>query len=354
LYALILAGGFGSRLWPKSRERMPKHLLELTGPRSLLRETYLRAEPLIPPERILVITGHTHADATRGQLPELPAANILVEPCARGTAACVGLAALHIRRRDPNAVMVSMHADHIIADPAGFREALAEASDLAARGYIMTLGVTPSAPETGYGYIERGAPLHDCATGAYSIARFTEKPDLARARQFLATGRYYWNSGIFVWKVSRLLDEMERLLPDVYSELMKVEAAMGTPQESQVLADVWPQVRSVTVDVGIMEKAERAAVIPISVGWTDVGSWSSVADALPADEDGNVIVGPHIAIDTRNTLVMGKDRLVATVGLQDMIVVDNGDSILVCPKDRAQDVKKLVDILRKQGRQEYL
>jgi mannose-1-phosphate guanylyltransferase len=327
----------------------------LTGENSLLRETYLRVAPLVEPQQVYVATSASHADQVRAQLPELPAENIIVEPMGKGTAPCVGLAALHMRRRTPDGIMASLHADHVILDPDGFRSALRSAAALAEKGHIATLGITPRWPETGYGYIEAGQALEDAGfAGAYYALRFTEKPDAETAQSFVQSGRFYWNSGIFVWKVARILDEILVLLPELHSALAEIDRAIGAPDEQTVLQRVWPQIHSVTIDVGIMEKARGVAVIPISVGWNDVGSWKAVADVIPGDADGNTIIGEHLGLDTRGTLVVGGKRLIATIGLEDMVIVDTGDVLLVCPKNRAQDVKGLVERLRSQGKKQYL
>jgi len=355
LNILILAGGLGTRLWPSSREHMPKHLLSLGGDRSLLRETYLRIAPLVEPHQVYVATAAAHADQVRAHLPELPPENILVEPMGKGTAPCIGLAALHMRRKNPDGIMASLHADHGISDAEGFRAALRSAVVLAEQGYIATLGITPRWAETGFGYIERGHPLNDAEVGpAYHVVQFTEKPDAARAQQFVESGRYYWNSGIFVWRISRILDEMRNLLPDLCAALDEIDGALDRPDAQAVLERVWPSIQPVTIDVGIMEKARRVVVIPISVGWNDVGSWKAVAEVVPADEQGNVIVGEHVALDTEGTLIWGGKRLVAAIGLKDMVIVDTEDVVLVCPKDRAQDVKTLVEMLRKGNKRQYL
>lgn len=334
---------------------MPKHLLSLVGEHSLLRETYLRIAPLVEPHQVYVATAATHADQVRDQLPELPPENIFVEPMGKGTAPCIGLAALHMRRKNPDGVMASLHADHVILDPEGFRAALESAVALAEKGYIATLGITPRWAETGFGYIERGHSVDNTAVGpAYHVIQFTEKPDAERARQFVESGRYYWNSGIFVWQIARILAEMRTLLPELCAALDEIDAALDTPNARSVLETVWPTIQPITVDVGVMEKAQRVVVIPISVGWNDVGSWKAVAEVIPADAHGNTIHGEHIALDTANTLMWGGKRLIATIGLKDMIIVDTDDVVLICPKDRAQDVKILVDRLRKENKRQYL
>ncbi len=355
LNILILAGGFGTRLWPSSREHMPKHLLPIGGERSLLRETYLRIAPLVEPHQVYVATAAVHANQVRAHLPELPPENIIVEPVGKGTAPCIGLAALHMRRKNADGIMASLHADHVILDPEGFRAALQSAVALAEKGYIATLGITPRWAETGFGYIERGQPVDDAtAMPAFHVLQFTEKPDAERARRFVESGRYYWNSGIFVWQISRILDEMRNLLPELKAALDQIDGALDTPEARAVLEQVWPCIQPVTVDVGIMEKARRVVVIPISVGWNDVGSWKAVAEVTPADEQGNVILGEHVALDTEGTLIWGGKRLIAAIGLKDMVIVDTDDAVLICPKDRAQDVKVLVEMLRRENKRQYL
>ncbi len=353
LNILILAGGFGTRLWPSSREHMPKHLLTIGGEHSLLRETYLRIAPLVGPHQVYVATAAAHADQVRAHLPELPPENIIVEPMGKGTAPCIGLAALHMRRKNPDGIMASLHADHVILDPEGFRSALRSAAALAEKGYIATLGITPRWAETGFGYIERGQPVDDVLP-AFHVVQFTEKPDAERARRFVESGRYYWNSGIFIWQIARILDEIRHLLPELHAALNEIDDALDTPEADAVLARVWPCIQPVTVDVGIMEKAQRVVVIPISVGWNDVGSWKAVAEVIPADGQGNVILGEHVALDVEGTLIWGGKRLIAAIGLKDMVIVDTDDVVLICPKDRAQDVKALVEMLRKENKRQYL
>jgi mannose-1-phosphate guanylyltransferase len=252
-------------------------------------------------------------------------------------------------------VMCVLTADHFISRTERFRQVLRAAARVAEDGYLVTLGITPSFPSTGFGYIRRSAPLGTVdGFDAFRVEKFTEKPDAATARQFCESGMYSWNSGMFVWQVSAILHEFERLMPALYAQLMEIDAAIGTPEERAVLERVWPQVERQTIDYGIMERAANAAVIPVDIGWSDVGSWATLLDILPADEDGNVVTGQHLGVGTHGCLVYSPDRLVATVGLQGMIVVDTGDVLLVCPRERAQDVRELVKRLREEGREEYL
>jgi mannose-1-phosphate guanylyltransferase len=265
------------------------------------------------------------------------------------------LGALTIARRDPDALMFSLHSDHYVQHPEGFREGMLAAAEIASRNYLVTLGVHPSYPETGYGYIQRG-DLLDRLRGlpVYRVQRFTEKPDEATAAQFVASGEYYWNTGMFTWRVSVILEEYARYLPDLTAQLNEIAPLIGTPRERSAFARVWPHVPVVTVDTGIAEKTARITVIPIDVGWSDVGSWATLLDLLPSDGNQNVVFGEHIGVDTSASLIYSSNRLIATVGLTDMIVVDTGDAILVCPKNRAQEVKHIVEQLKRNKKEKYL
>jgi mannose-1-phosphate guanylyltransferase len=355
LYAVILAGGGGTRLWPLSRQRQPKHLLSLYKDHTLLAETYARVRPLIRADHLLVITVAEHAQAARDELPEVPASNFVIEPEGRGTGPCVGLMAALLRKRDADAVMISLHADHAIEDEESFRRVLSAALEAAQAGHLVTLGVAPTCPETAYGYIERGDRL-DQAHGhdVYRVQRFTEKPDLEEACSFVESGRYFWNSGIFAWRVSTILEQFRRLQPQLYTQLMEIEPSLGTPRQAEAMQRVWPSMQSVSIDVGIMEGADDVVVIPADVGWSDVGCWTSVADLLPADADGNVAEGEHVTLDCQDTYIHSSGRLVAALGLQGIVIIETEDAVLVCPKERAQEVKQVVEKLRKEGREQYL
>jgi mannose-1-phosphate guanylyltransferase len=355
-YALIMAGGVGSRLWPLSRQKSPKQVLPLMGEHSMFAIAVERLQPLLAPEDVLVVVGEEQVELLKAEGTGIPDWNFVIEPAGRGTAPAIALSALALRRRDPEAMMAVLAADHFIGDDGGFREALKAAREVAAQDQLVTLGITPSSPSTGYGYIERGRFLTNAnGFAAYQVLAFREKPDLVTAKHFVTSGRHSWNSGMFVWKVSRFLDELSRTMPEFYQQLMTIDAVHGTPDYDRVLRGVWQDVKSQTVDYGVMEKARDVAVIPAEFGWNDVGSWATLLEILDNDEYGNVIRrAQHVGVDTSNTLVFGRDRLVATVGLHDMIVIDAGDAVLVCPKDRAQDVKKIVDELKRRGEQQYL
>ncbi len=321
----------------------------------MLQEACHRIEPLVPGGKIFVGTGEGYTDVVRRQIPQVPAANIIGEPEGHGTAPCIGLSALYLRRLDPGAVMAVLTADHYIVKADELCRALGAAAQVAEEGRLVTLGIQPSRPATGYGYIERAEKLAQVSgLDVYQVEQFTEKPDLPTAQAFVESGRYYWNSGMFIWKVSAILREFEKLMPRFYAQLMEIDAALGTAEERAVLERVWPQVENETIDYGIMERAEGVAVLPVDIGWSDVGSWATLFELLPADVEGNVVVGQHVGLDTRACLIHGSRRLIATIGLEDMIVVDTEDALLVCPKGRAQEVRDLVRKLKESGREEYL
>lgn len=355
LYVVILAGGGGTRLWPLSRMRLPKHLLPVCGAHTLLDDTHRRIEPLVPDDHVMVITVAEHAEAARAQLGAVPEHNIVIEPLGRGTGPAVGLMAKIIHQRDPDAVMISLHADHAIEDEEGFRTVLKAAVQAAQDGHLVTLGITPTSPETGYGYIQRGGRLPS-ADGheLYQVRRFTEKPGAALARSFVESGDYYWNSGIFVWQVKTVLAEFQRQRPALYAQLQSLEPFLNTPDQGAAIARLWPQVESVSIDVGIMEGARNVAVIPASIGWNDVGCWSSVAEQSQADAAGNVVRGNQVVIDCKDTYIRSSGQLVAALGVEGLVIVATDDAVLVCPKERAQEVRQIVEALKKQGREEYL
>ncbi len=354
MFALILAGGAGTRLWPRSRASLPKQLLALTGGDTMMQATVKRILPLVPTERIFVATNREYGPLIKQQIPDLLPNNIIEEPSGKNTAPCIGLAAALIHQLDPDVVMASLHADHFIADEEGFRQALLAAAEVAKQGYLVTLGITPDRPETGYGYIQRGPELGRYNNHSiYQVSRFLEKPDLATAQRFVASGEYYWNSGIFIWQISTLLDAFCQYMPEFYAQLGQMEQALAA---SQMIDPIWQKIRPESIDVGIMEKAAKVAVVPMSVGWNDVGSWAAIHEINVKDENGNISLGAeHLAFDTRGTLVQGGNgRLIATIGLEDMVIVDTDDALLVCARDKVQDIKKVVEWLKAQGRTDLL
>jgi mannose-1-phosphate guanylyltransferase len=355
-YALIMAGGTGTRLWPLSRQARPKQALRLVGDRTMFQLSVERLAPLFSPDHICIVTAAEQVGTLLQQAPQLPGGNFIVEPLQRGTASAIGLAALYLRRRDPEATMAVLTADQYIADTETYRRVLAAAYEVAQQGHLVTLGIQPTFPSTGYGYIERGEALTEVnELTAYRVKAFREKPDTAMAEGFVADGLHTWNSGMFIWRVDRILAEMQKQMPRFYDQLMQIDAAMGTDREAWVLSYVWPRVAAQTIDYGIMEGADDVAVIPANMGWSDIGSWATLLDILPGDEEGNVVIdADHIGVDTTETLVYGNNRLVATIGVSCLVVVDTDDVLLICPHDRAQDVKKIVEKLRKSGETKYL
>ena len=354
-FALIMAGGSGTRLWPLSRQARPKQALRLVGDRTMFQLSVERLAPLFTPERIFVVTAAEQVGTLLRQAPQLPGGNFIVEPLQRGTASAIGLAALYLRRRDPEATMAVLTADHYIAD--------CGRSSACWRQRIRWRSRAPGDAGHQADFPLDRLWLHRARRAAgggqwadgVSRAAFREKPDAATAEAFVADGLHTWNSGMFIWRVDRILAEMHKQMPRFYDQLMQIDAAMGTDRESLVLSYVWPRVAAQTIDYGIMEGADDVAVIPADIGWSDIGSWATLLDILPGDEDGNVVIdADHIGVDTDQTLVYGNNRLVATIGLSDLVVVDTDDVLLICPRDRAQDVKKIVEQLRKNGETKYL
>jgi mannose-1-phosphate guanylyltransferase len=343
-WAVILAGGSGTRLWPMSREEMPKQALTLVGERSMFQHSVDRLLPLFPIERILVVTRAEYSQLLLEQMPELPEQNFIIEPVGRGTAPAIGLAAVHLKKRDPNAVMAILTADHFIKDTDSFRRVLNAAETAANAGYLVTLGIQPTFPSTGFGYIEQGDPIDSEEIGGiFHVSRFIEKPDQETALQLVADGRYTWNSGMFVWRVDRIMEELALHMPALFEGLSSIYAHINQTDNEDTMAVVWEQVQKETIDYGVMEKADRIAVLPASIGWVDVGSWSSMALLHSKDADGNIWTSPHIGIDTSGIIcVAPRRKLVATIGVADMIIVDTPDALLVCNKDREQDVRAVL------------
>jgi mannose-1-phosphate guanylyltransferase len=354
-----MAGGTGTRLWPVSRRDRPKQSLKLIGARTMFEHAVDRIAPVFQPDQIFVVAGSEHVSDLADQAAELPAENFIIEPLGRGTAPAIGLGAIHLRRRDPDAVMAVLTADHFIANVERFRRVLEAAAEVAREDHLVTLGIEPSSPSTGYGYIQQGEKL-DQVDGfdVFRAERFTEKPDQKTARRMVQSGEYTWNSGMFIWRVDRIMQAFQSQMPDLYVKLAEMESTLGTGGYRPTLERVWPQVHKQSIDYGVMEKAQDVAVIPIDIGWSDVGSWGSLAEELTAmgdeDEAGNVVVGKHVGLDTEGSMIFAGERLIATIGLEDMVIVDAGDAVLVCPMEREQEVRDLVHRLERDEMNEYL
>lgn len=347
-YAVIMAGGGGTRLWPLSRQGNPKQSLRLLSDRTMFQTAVDRLAPLFPPKRILVVTAAHYAEDLQQQCPDLPSGNYILEPAPRGTAPAIALSVMEIRRRDPDGVMACLTADHFIADVERFQQLLLAAKDVAEEDRLVTLGIAPTYPATGFGYIQRGARLGEFrGFEAFRAERFKEKPSAAEAERLVADGHHSWNSGMFVWRVARIWTEFQRQMPGLASA---VEPYASAPE--QHVAD-WERVPNTTIDYGIMEGALDVAVIPAEkLGWSDIGTWESLLDILDRDAAGNVVVGAnHVSLETTDTLIHmvrgpGRPRLIATVGVSDLVIVDTEDVLLVCRRDRSQEVKALVDFLK--------
>jgi len=356
MFAIIMAGGSGTRLWPLSRRRTPKQLLALTGDTSLLQQTVARLGSLLKPHDIYVITSGAHVRATQEQLPDLPPDNILGEPLARSTAVAAGLATI-LARRDSDEVALVLPADHFIANEEAFADALREAARVAERGYLVTLGVVPTNAATGYGYIKAAAPLHAASRTAL-VERFVEKPDAQRAAAFLEEGNHYWNAGIFAWRVYAFRQAIERFQPQFASALDRIDALHRTPGWMSEVRDILEPVPAITIDVGIAEPAAaegRMAVVPLEAGWSDIGSWSALLEALSAASGADLVAsGSHLDRDSHNVLVHAGERLVVTVGLTDVIIVDTPDALLVCRTDRAEEIKPVLDEIARTAGDRYL
>jgi mannose-1-phosphate guanylyltransferase len=359
-YAVIMAGGGGTRLWPISRKETPKQLLPLLGGKeTLFQGTIVRLENLFPPERILIVTVAEQAREMQKQAPSIPVENYLIEPAPRGTASVVALAAAVLQKRDPQAIMAIQTADHYIRNKDLFHYLIRAAFEVAENNYLVTLGISPTYPSTGYGYIQQGETLNgNYRYPVYAVKRFKEKPDEATAQQLLRSGDHSWNSGMFVWRVDAILAEIAKQMPELFKAVSKIAAAWGTPEQDKALRSCWSDLKSQTIDYGVMEKAERVAVLPAGgLGWSDVGSWDSLFDVLFPDMNGNVATnGQHLAVDTNNTLIYTRndERLVVTIGLDDMVVVDAGDVLMICKVDQSQKVKDVVEHLKKHHQEKYL
>lgn len=356
-YALILAGGGGTRLWPMSRQSKPKQMLPLVGERSMFKTSVERLAPIFSPDRIYISTAQPYVDDLRSEAPAIPPENFIVEPSARNNAAAVALAMTVIHKRDPQAVVAMLTADHHISKVDVFREVLSAAHDIAQQGKIVTLGISPTFPSTGFGYIQQGEMLGNLRGFPYHHARrFTEKPDLVRATQFVASGVYSWNSGMFIWQADTAMYEFARQLPEMETLLQELRPTIDTPEFAETLHRIWEQMPKVSIDYAIMEHAEGMAVIPVDIGWSDVGTWSSLYDVLEQDKLGNCGkngTDKRITLDATRSLFY-TDKLTVAIGVDDIIVVETEDAILVCNRNRAQEVKEIVNYLRENDMHEFL
>ena len=367
--AVLLAGGRGTRFWPRSRTRTPKQLLDIVSSKSMLRETADRLAPLFPEARLWVVTNDGQAAGVHRELPRVPRKQILAEPVGRNTAAAIGLAAIHLAQEHGDALMAVLPADHHIADATQYRKVVRAAMKTASRrGTLVVLGIPPSRPETGFGYIERAeVTARFDGVPTYIVRRFTEKPNAARAKRYVASGRYFWNAGMFFWRVSTYLECLRKFLPSTWHALGELQQSIGTPEYTRALKRIYPRLENISVDYAIMELAtraprgkskERAAehvfLLPAKIGWSDIGSWAAVYELLARRQGENIAVGDSFALDATGNFLWSPKKFVAAIGVRDLVVVETDDALLICPRGKAQDVGKVVKWLEKKRRHNLL
>ncbi len=352
-----MAGGSGTRFWPLSRERSPKQILAIVGDNSLLHDTIERLQELIPVERIVIVTSGNQVDLLRPHLPEgILESNILIEPIPKNTAPCIGLAAFHIKQLDPDAIMLVLPSDHRISDIAQFQAVIRIGVDVVKKkDPLVAIGIPPLRAETGYGYIQFETDSEDKNDQVHPIKTFAEKPNYETAVRFFEAGDFYWNSGIFIWSASRILAELEEHLSDQFLHLKKIDSAVGHADYGEVLRERYHRMRPISIDYGVMEVSQTDKyMVAANFGWSDVGSWDELYRVFPHDADGHVERGNAVQVDTKNNLIFSPDKLTAVIGLSDILVVNTPDATLICPLNKAQEVKEIVEKLRKEGRKDYL
>ena len=353
IYAVIMAGGVGSRFWPRSKKKTPKQLLKIFGEQTMIQETVGRLKGIVRDENIYVITSKIQKPGVLTQLSQLPVENIIEEPFGRNTAACIGLASVLISKKDPDAVTVVLPADHIIDGKKEFRDTLLKASRFAndSKG-LVTIGIAPTRPETGYGYIQ--IDENAVSDSIFKVLTFAEKPNYETAVRFIESGDFFWNSGMFIWRTDVILEEIKSYMPELYEGLEKIKAAIREKEYPEILANVYGQLKKISIDYGIMEKSRKVHLTKGNFGWSDVGSWESVYELSPKDENGNAKIGKVYHELSKDTFIYSPDKFVAVIGIDNIIVINNEDSLLICSRDKAQDVKKVIDYLKINKLTEYL
>ena len=358
LHATIMAGGAGTRFWPASRKINPKQLLNLTGQRSMIQATADRLKGLCPAENLLIVTNQSLVDSIAAQLPDVPRESIIGEPAKRDTAPCVGLAAAWIAARDPDATMVVMPADHVIGPDNVFQDALTYAAELVDQDptRVVTFGIKPDYPAEAFGYVERAeTPLESARFPTFEVKRFREKPDLETAKQFVDSGSFYWNSGIFVWKASTILKALQQFEPEMFAHIQTIANAIGTPEFAEILQSEFTAIKGTSIDYAVMERYENVLVVEAPYQWDDLGNWSAVPRLLGTDDSGNTVDGPHLGIDTENSIVRTENgHLIVTIGMKDCIIVHTPDATLVADKNKENAIKDVVAELERRKMQQYL
>ena len=353
LYAVIMAGGVGSRFWPRSKKKTPKQLLNIFGTNTMIQETVERLNGIVPEENIFVITNRVQRDEIIRQLPYVPENNIIEEPFGRNTAACIGLASLVVKSKCKDAVTLILPADHIIKDLDEYHRTLQEAAEFAesSKG-LVTIGIKPSRPETGYGYIQMEE--NEIADNIHKVYTFAEKPNYATAVRFLESGDFYWNSGMFIWHVDAILNEIEKYMPDLHEGLEELKPSLNTPEFNDALGNVYGKLRNISIDYGIMEKSQNVYLIKGEFNWSDVGSWEEVYQLSDKDENGNAVMGNVFTEMTVDSYIYSPDKFASVIGVDNLIIINTNDALLVCRRDKSQDVKKIVDHLKINKLTEYL
>ncbi|MCX6168058.1 MAG: mannose-1-phosphate guanylyltransferase [Ignavibacteriales bacterium] len=353
LYAVIMAGGVGSRFWPRSKEKKPKQLIRIFGENTMIQDTVKRLEGLIANDHIYIVTNKIQKMRVKEQLPQIPEQNILDEPFGKNTAACIGLASVVIKSKNENAVMITLPADHLIKDDDEFRKCLLTASEFADKSKgLVTIGIKPNRPETGYGYIQFDETEVD--QNIHKVLTFAEKPNIETAQRFLQAGDFLWNSGIFIWRVDTILGEMQKYLPDLFDGLEKIEESVGTSDYEREVVRIYGQLKSISIDYGVMEKSDKVFLTKADFYWNDVGNWEAVYEISDKNEDGNAIAGDVYTEKTYNSYLFSPRKFAAIIGVEDLIVINTNESLLVCHRNNAQDVRSVVEHLKMNKRNELV
>ena len=356
MYALIMAGGLGTRFWPKSRKKHPKQLLRIDNEKTLIQNTINRLQPLMPPEHIFIVSTKEQIDEIHRQLPEIPKTNLIIEPKGKNTAPCIGLSALFMQQLDPEEVMLVLPADHLITNNKEFINILRAGNKVAAeKENLVTIGIEPTFPATGYGYIQFNGEVESLdGVEVFKVKTFAEKPNLATAKRFVNSGDFLWNSGIFLWKIKTILSEIEEHLPHLYDGLMEIKKRLNSPKLNETINRVYCQIKSISIDYGVMEYAKNVTVLKGEFGWNDLGSWDEVYNICEKDKHKNVLIGRHLLKNSEGCFIDSPDKCVAVVGLNDLIVVNTDDALLICPREKAQEVKDIVEMAKRKKMDEYL
>lgn len=355
MYVVIMAGGTGTRFWPKSRARLPKQLLQVVGEKTMIQASVERLGDLVNADNLFVVATEQQREGILEQLPLLKPENLILEPKGKNTAPCIGLASIYLQQLDPKEVMLILPADHLIQEADKFVATLKRAETVAKESdKLVTIGIQPAYPATGYGYIQCNGAINGEGADVYEVKTFAEKPDIQTAERFIRSGDFLWNSGIFLWKVDTILEAIEEYLPELYDSLMEIKPVLGHPDASDVIGKVYRQIKGISIDYGVMEHAQNVVVLRGDFGWNDVGSWEEVYKISDKDAAGNVVKGNPVLKDVSNCLIDCPGKVVAALGVENLVVVDTGDALLICRRERAQEVKDIVDILRRKNMDKLL